>query len=111
MARDKLSTLIQRGPVSKYADKFLKLALAAPDMGEAEKLSQFLQGFKTRICIEVELKDPNSLQEAIRMAERVDAAYYSRFDATARLGGQVFGSMSARGTTPNLANSPTPMEL
>lgn len=79
-ARDKLSTFVQRGPVSSYADEFLKLALAAPNMAEAEKLNQFLRGLKTRVRVEVELKDPGSLQEAIRMAERVDAAYYSRVE-------------------------------
>lgn len=76
VARDKLYALFQRAFVPPYADKFLKLALAAPDMAKAEKLKQFLRGLKTRVQIEVELKDPGSLQEAIRMAERVDAAYY-----------------------------------
>lgn len=46
--------------------------MSAPNL-----LHRFIRGLKPEVQKEVELKDPKTWEEAVRMAERADAVFYS----------------------------------
>ena len=76
-ARDKLENLKQQGPVVEYIRRVRELALQIQTMSSADLLHKFVRGLKPAVRKEVELKDPKSWDEAVRMAERTDAVLYS----------------------------------
>ncbi len=76
VARDKLASLVQRNSVQNYAYQFRLAILDIDNISEEEKIDRFLRGLKPAIQRELELRPPATLQEAISIAERVDAVDY-----------------------------------
>lgn len=73
LARDKLARIIQARSVQDYASRFRTLCLQIDGITESEMLDRFVRGLKPHVQREVELRDPTTLDEAVRIAERVDA--------------------------------------
>lgn len=71
-ARDTLSKLVQKGPVQTYCSQFNLAFLQVTDMTEAEAIDRFVRGLKVSIQTEVDLKEPKTLEEAMRVAQRYD---------------------------------------
>jgi hypothetical protein len=98
LARDRLANLRQTQSVQAYVHAYRSLILDIPDMAENEKLDRFVRGLKERVRKEVELRDPTSLDEAIKIADRVDAITYNwRYPESEKLRTEAMG--------------PTPMEI
>ena len=72
-ARDRLASLKQRNSVGAYSSQFLQLLLLLDTLPEAEKIDRFARGLKLPVAREVHLRNPSTLDEAIRIAERYDA--------------------------------------
>lgn len=71
-ARDRLARLVQTKTVGSYASEFLRLSTLLPILPVADQIDRFTRGLKFATRKEVVLKDPKSLEEAIRIAERYD---------------------------------------
>ena len=76
-ARDRLAKLRQTKSVSNYASQFRQLLLLLPELPEDEKVDKFARGLKPEIAKEIFLRDPSTLDEAMRMAERYDMLSWS----------------------------------
>jgi len=77
-ARKMLSELKQMGKltiVRDYNREFSKWLLQIPSMTAAEQIFHYSQGLKTRTRIEVERSEPNTLQDAMKIADRLDSLY------------------------------------
>ena len=74
VSRDKLHALKQLGSVQTYTAMFRQLTFDIDDIGEAEKLSCYRRGLKHAIRVQLALREPNTLEEAMAAAERVDVA-------------------------------------
>ena len=83
-ARDKLADLSQRTSVATYASCLRDLAIQIPDLSPGDLLHKFNRGLKPNIRREVELRDPTTLDEAIKLAERVDTIDYSMHRSSRR---------------------------
>jgi hypothetical protein len=73
LARDKLVNMRQTGNLREYIRDFRTLILDIPGMNEEEKLDRFVRGLKPHIRREVDIKEPQSLDRAIKLSERFDA--------------------------------------
>ena len=73
-ARDKLVKLVQDRGVQEYICAFRSIILDIPDMNQSEKIERFTRGLKPHIYREVMLKDPSSLDEAVKWAVAFDTA-------------------------------------
>ena len=71
-ARDKLADLTQQKSVSSYVGRLRDLAIQIPDLSHGDLLHRFTRGLKPSIRKEVELRDPQTLDDAIRLAARAD---------------------------------------
>ena len=71
-ARDKLANLKQAKSVQEYVNKFRSLILEIPGITEDEKIDRFIRGLKEKIRMEVELREPTTLNETIRISDRYD---------------------------------------
>jgi hypothetical protein len=74
LARDRLATLTMSGSVREYISDFRNIVLDIPRMAEDEKMDRFTRGLKPSLRREVDLKEPEKLEDAIRIAERLDAS-------------------------------------
>ena len=74
-----------------------------PDISEAEKLDRFIRGLKGRTRQEVELSNPQNLDEAERIADRVDQILFARSSVSRR--------SFYREQNSETPNKPTPMEV
>jgi hypothetical protein len=77
IARDRLATLQQTNSVQAYTHLFRTTILEITDISEAEKLDRYVRGLKPYVRREVELRSPKNFDEAIIIADRVDAITYS----------------------------------
>jgi hypothetical protein len=77
VARDELAALKQTGAVQNYAIKFRDITLQIPDITDQEKLDRFVRGLKPRLQRELAIREPATLDDAIRMAERIDVLDFS----------------------------------
>lgn len=103
-ARKMLSELKQMGKFSsvrEYNKEFSKWLLQIPTMAIAEQIFHYSQGLKTRVRIEVERSEAISLQEAMRLADRIDSLFNS--------GNRSFWGISSNGNRGN--DGPTPMQI
>jgi hypothetical protein len=73
IARDRLATLRQVRSVREYTTQFRTLLLEIPDIAMSEIMDRYTRGLKEQVRKEVELRDPPTLEEANRIAERQDA--------------------------------------
>lgn len=79
LARDKLANLVQTTTVQNYVQKFTELCLEIPDLGEVEQLDRFVRGLRLEVRREVDLHEPQTFQEAAKIAERWDSIAGQRF--------------------------------
>jgi Retrotransposon gag protein len=100
-ARNQLAALLQRGSVQSYAVRFRDLMLEIPDITEAEALDRFIRGLREKTRLEVEHRDPMTLEEAIIIAERYDSIIFSPRTSPS------WRPTTSRTYTPG----PTPMEI
>ena len=128
IARDKLADLIQTTSVTTYIGIMRDLALQIPDLSKGDLLHKFKRGLKPNIRKDVELRDPHTLDEAVRMAERADTIEMGNRFSRRQSQGQAFNRgqrppfgqhngpprnfNGAQGSGPqNRYNGPAPMEL
>ena len=72
VARDKLADLVQIRSVSAYVGVMRDLRIQISDLSDKDLLHKFTRGLKPNIRKEVELRDPTTLDDAIKIAERAD---------------------------------------
>lgn len=75
VAQDKLSRLVQTTSVAAFSEEFLNLVLCIPDMTEREKIHLFTRGLKASTRKEVMVRQCQTLDEAMVVADRVDTVY------------------------------------
>jgi hypothetical protein len=124
-AREKLSSLVQRGSVADYKSLFITLTLDIPGLPEHEKKVQFHRGLKSQIkyLISINTKgNPYSytLKEMMDVAENLDDTIFEEQKAERKaskesngyVGKKKAGSASHRGGNPsNGLSGPTPMDI
>lgn len=71
-ACDKLAKLKQTKSVAAYANEFRRLILLLSDLPEVHRIDRFTRGLKLPVAREVSLREPRTLDEAIRIADRYD---------------------------------------
>jgi hypothetical protein len=72
-ARVALASLRQVGSVQHYCNTFQQFVTLTSDMAETDKVFAFQRGLKPHIAREVDLREPNTLSEAMNYAIRADA--------------------------------------
>jgi hypothetical protein len=102
-ARDQLHPLVQTGSVRDYTGIFRHLCAIIGNMSEDEKLDRYIRGLKTRTRGQVELKEPDSFDEACRLAEMIDVS-------NDRIFGGANHSRSSYPSKPR-RDGPEPMDL
>ena len=98
-ARDRLRHLLQTKSVARYTTEFRSLILQIPDASAAEQLDKFIAGFKPIFRREVEMRKPDTLLEAMRLADRADQHIYRNTAS---------GVTRPQGPAPS---SPVPMDI
>jgi plasmid maintenance system killer protein len=73
-ARDQLHNLSQTTSVRDYTATFRHLCAIIDNISEDEKLDRYVRGLKTRTRGQVELKEPDTFDEACRLAEMIDVS-------------------------------------
>lgn len=104
-ARDRLANLRQYRDVQRYVFEFNSLCLKIPDITISEKMDRFIRGLKPNIRKEIELREPETLEEAMSMAERVDNIHSATY-FNPRL-----SSFRSNSRPVNNSSGPTPMDL
>src|SRR3954452_17514316 len=66
IARDKLACLRQTGSVRAYNQIFMSTILEIPHIDEYEKFDRYVRGLKDRIRQEIEIREINTVEEAMR---------------------------------------------
>ncbi|XP_038978713.1 uncharacterized protein LOC120109046 [Phoenix dactylifera] len=72
-----LAKIKQEGRVRPYVEEFRHLQTLVTGWSEEALMGTFIDGLKPWLAKEVKLKQPNSMQEAMRMAEILDDGYQS----------------------------------
>ena len=72
-ARDDLFRLRQTGSVTKYVYDFHTLCLRINDISPSEQMDKFVRGLKRNVQEKVEIEDPQTLKQAMQIAERIDS--------------------------------------
>ena len=75
--QDEWASLRQTGTVNTYVSYIFALAMQIPDISETQVLDKFIRGLKPKTRIEVELRDPQTPEDAYRLADRFDRIVYS----------------------------------
>ena len=75
--RLKLERLMQKTSASDYAEEFSRTAALLGEMSDADKISLFVRGLKAHVRLEVSLKKPATLKEAMDIASDVDEIMYA----------------------------------
>jgi hypothetical protein len=75
---DEWAQLRQTTTFAEYVGSFYKLGMQLPLMEPTHLLDKFLRGLKPKTRMELELKDPQTLAEAIRLADRFDSIVYRK---------------------------------
>lgn len=76
-AREELDRLCQTGPVSAYATAFTSLMLELPHMDEADRVHRFIRGLKPAVRMEIRLRQPKTLADAIELALQADSLLWA----------------------------------
>jgi len=71
--RDEWAYLRQTSIVTDYYTQLTQLAMQIGRVDETNFLDKFIRGLKSKTRIEVELHDPQSLQEAIRLTDHYNS--------------------------------------
>ena len=75
---DQWAQLQQSTSVSDYVSRFCSLAMQLPTQSDSVLVHKFIRGLKYKTRMELELKDPQTLQEAFRLADRFDSIVYQQ---------------------------------
>ena len=75
-ARDKLKAAKQKGSVLEYAHFLEELFLAIPDHPEGAKVHDFVWGLQPRLKVSVQLAEPTTFDEAVRIAQEKESAVH-----------------------------------
>jgi hypothetical protein len=70
--QDEWANLRQQGSVFEYVSILTALAMQIHGLSASQILDKFIQGLKPKTRIEVELRDPQTTEEAYRLADRFD---------------------------------------
>ena len=76
--RDEWAYLRQTTTVSDYYARLTQLAMQLGEVDEERLVDKFIRGLKPKTRTEVELRDPQTLEEASRIADRFDTIVYHR---------------------------------
>src|SRR5438046_3484631 len=76
--RDEWAYLRQTTTVSDYYARLTQLAIQLGEVNEERLVDKFIHGLKPKTRTEVELRDPRTLEEASRIADRFDTIVYHR---------------------------------
>jgi dUTP pyrophosphatase len=76
-ARDTLARLRQTSSVKAYNATFTSTILEIPNISEEEVIDKYVRGLKEKVRIEVELREPYDLDEAMRIADRFDTIAFA----------------------------------
>jgi hypothetical protein len=76
--QDQWAALRQTSTVEQYISQFCELVMQLPSMDQKLLLDKFMRGLKPKTKIELELKDPQDLEQAFRLADRFDTLVYRR---------------------------------
>ena len=76
--RDEWAYLRQTTTVSDYYARLTQLAMQLGEVEEERLVDKFIRGLKPKTRTEVELRDPQTLEEASRIADRFDTIVYHR---------------------------------
>ena len=79
-AREELLRLRQSGSVYAYTQKFQALLLECPDMAESDRVFQFCLGLARSIKQQVDMQNPTTVLDAMRMAATLDSTFYGHRD-------------------------------
>lgn len=101
--RDRLHTLSQTKSVADYTYAFNKLIANIPAISSDELIHAYVRGLKPAVRIEVELRAPETVELAQRIATRVDEIIYAARPRTK-------APYTDRRPGPS-SSGPTPMEL
>jgi hypothetical protein len=74
-ARDQLANLKQEGSVRTYAQKMQELAVQIPSVQDDELKDRFIRGLKTRTRMEVTMRDPETFEDAVKLADKFDSLF------------------------------------
>jgi hypothetical protein len=74
-ARDQLANLKQEGSVRTYAQKMQELAVQIPSVQDDELKDRFIRGLKTRTRMEVTMRDPETFEDAVKLANKFDSLF------------------------------------
>ena len=110
-ARDKLATCKQQDKesVRKYATRMREILITLPKVTEDEKLDRFIRNLKPDIRQEIEMTNPDSFDEAVQKAERIDATWTQSRSA---YNNENYNYRNRdRGRQHNSGNGRTPMEV
>jgi hypothetical protein len=76
--RDEWAYLRQTTTVSDYYARLTQLAMQLGEVEEERLVDKFIRGLKPKTRTEVELRDPQTLEQASRIADRFDTIVYQR---------------------------------
>src|SRR5208282_4258575 len=76
--RDEWAYLRQTTTVSDYYARLTQLAMQLGEVDEERLVDKFIRGLKPKTRTEVELRDPQTLEGASRIADRFDTIVYYR---------------------------------
>jgi hypothetical protein len=74
--QDEWARLHQTKTVAEYISRFCTLVMQLPKQEQPMLVDKFIRGLKPKTRMELELKDPHTLDEAFRLADRFDAIVY-----------------------------------
>jgi hypothetical protein len=75
---DQWAALRQTTTVADYTTRLYNVGMQIPGITKSQILDKFLRGLKTKTRMELELKDPATLDEAVRLADRYDTIMFGR---------------------------------
>jgi hypothetical protein len=112
-ARDKMASLKQDGSVRTYAYKLQELSTQVPSMQDEELLDRFIRGLKPRTRMEVVMREPESFDEAVKLADRFDSLFFPGFGFDRQPKGNRIGTnpMPILSRPVNPVSDPTTMEI
>src|SRR3954469_23916777 len=77
VARDTLARLRQTSSVKAYNAAFTSTILEIPNISEEEMVDRYVRGLKEKVRVEVELREPTDLEEAMRITDRFDTIAFA----------------------------------
>ncbi|ODQ51497.1 hypothetical protein SAICODRAFT_8798 [Saitoella complicata NRRL Y-17804] len=75
--RDEWHGSRQTTSVGEYVTRLNNLRIQIPEIRDIEFLDKFIHGLKPKVRLELELRNPQTLDEAIMIADRYDSITFS----------------------------------